>query len=301
VAAGKLIAFAVKRGSLDDGPGIRTAVFFKGCPLSCRWCHNPEGISPAREIAWDGGRCINCLSCVKACTRGALPPSGPSGLVRSKCDLCGACVSACPSKAMRIFGDELSFAEMAGMIRRDLPFMRNSGGGVTLSGGEPTVQMEAASGLASLCRAEGVHVLMETCGQFDMDRFSKSLLPHLDAIYIDLKIADTEAHERFCGIGNETILSNFSALAQMSVEGRFALLPRVPLVPGVTDTRENLEAIAEIVGSAGLKKISLLPYNPTWGGKARLVGRPAEGFGETLMPESHIDRCKGFFKGLEVI
>jgi pyruvate formate lyase activating enzyme len=270
------LIFEIKGNSLDDGPGIRTVVFFKGCPLSCVWCHNPESKRTEREISFDKKRCVACDACIGVCPEGALD-RGTIGFVdRGRCNLCCACVGVCPSGAVSVVGRSMTADEIVREIQKDLPFFKNSGGGVTLSGGEPTLFMDFTARCAAGLKKRGVRVLLETCGLFNYNTFIKRLYPYLDMIYFDIKIIDGDEHRRLCGQPNDVILENFRKLHRRFRDGGIAVLPRVPLIPGLTDTPENLAGIARFLRDVGAEKISLLQNNPLWFEKNEMLGRTPE-------------------------
>jgi pyruvate formate lyase activating enzyme len=276
----------LKGYSLDDGPGIRSVVFFKGCPLKCLWCQNPESWSVRPELSHDEEACIGCGTCVEACPEGAVSTELPRAIDRGRCSLCFECVERCPSAAMRRMGREMSVDEIVAAVVRYRRFFESSGGGVTLSGGEATLFMQFASELLRELKRERLHTLLETCGCFDMARFESLLLPWVDTIYFDIKLLDAAAHRRYCGVGNERILGNFSDLQKHVLEGGFELLPRTPLIPGITDTEANLRAIAGFLRGQGVRRAALMDNNPIWldkCGKLGLAppfteGHPARGF-----------------------
>ncbi|PKN44772.1 MAG: glycyl-radical enzyme activating protein, partial [Deltaproteobacteria bacterium HGW-Deltaproteobacteria-17] len=224
----------IKGNSLDDGPGIRSVVFFKGCPLSCAWCHNPESKRTGPELSFDSRECIGCDTCVKVCPCGALDRRNPGYVDRARCDLCFKCVQACPAEALSRVGTAMSVAAVLEQVSRDIPFYRNSGGGVTLSGGEPTLFSEYAGELLAELKGRGIHTLVETCGHFQLDRFLELIYPWTDELYIDLKLYDTDEHRRLCGAGNERILANFLELHERALRGGVPVTPRVPLIPEMT-------------------------------------------------------------------
>jgi len=268
--AGPLVV-DVRRNSLDDGPGIRTVVFFKGCPLRCVWCQNPETLSPRPQVQREPERCVGCGACAAACPAGvARPAREPERDPEAACRRCGACVAACPAAARRIAGRRVGLDELVSSLLRDEPFYRRSGGGVTLSGGEPAANPAAVGRLAAALRARGIHVLLETSGFVAWQAFRRHLLPHLSTVYLDLKLADPAAHRAHTGRDNALILGNLERLVRAGVE----VLPRVPLVPAITDGEENLRALAARVRAAGLPRLALLPYNPLWLGKRRALGLP---------------------------
>lgn len=282
----------LRRGSLDDGPGIRSVVFFKGCPLRCAWCQNPESLSPNPELQQNAGSCLGCRACEPACSRGIARPAAAEAQPharRAACDACSACVDACPSAARRIVGTWVPMPELFERLMRDAVFYRRSGGGVTLSGGEPTLYTEEVGWLAARLRAAEVHVLVETCGHFEWERFAEHLLPQVATIYFDLKLADSDEHARWVGPENHLIHAN---LCRLVAAGSPDLLVRIPLVPGVTDTTENLTALARLVTEAGLERVALLPYNPLWLSKRRARAGELSYTHAGWMSAADIARCE---------
>ncbi len=282
----------LKRNSLDDGPGIRSVVFFKGCTLRCVWCQNPEALSPRAQIQLRPERCLGCGECTLAC------PEQIAGTAEeieraADCRVCAACVAACPAGARRVAGVHYEPDELFELLAKDEPFYRNSGGGVTLSGGEPAMYPAYACELARLLRARGIQVLIETAGHIDWAAFERHLLPNIDAVYFDLKLADSAAHKRYVGVGNERILENLSKIVASDFGD---LLCRVPLVPGITDTKENLQGIAELLLTNGLERVALLPYNPLWISKRLALGMDLPYRHEALMSPGHVARCRQVFE-----
>jgi pyruvate formate lyase activating enzyme len=289
----------VKGNSLDDGPGIRSVVFFKGCPLSCVWCHNPESKKAVVEIAFDAAVCTGCDTCLDVCEQGALLRDKPGYIDRRACNLCFACVAVCPSGALEQVGRAMSVDAITDTILKDKPFFDTSGGGVTFSGGEPTLFMPFLSRLASSIRQAGVHTLLETCGFFEGERFVSLVLPHLDTIYFDLKLFDREAHRRYCGVPNDTILENVICLAEWARHGAIDFLPRIPLIPGITATPDNLRAWAAFLKTHRLNQVKLLAYNPLWPEKTMKIGENnaflGEKFLQSWMPPAAIKESETIF------
>jgi len=295
----------IKGNSLDDGPGIRTVIFFKGCPLSCVWCHNPEGKRPGPEISFDPNECTGCDTCMSVCKRNALDRANPYFIDRERCTLCYDCIDACPAEALGRVGRYMEIEEVAAEVEKDLPFFETSGGGVTLSGGEPTLYMEYTAELLARLREMGVHTFLETCGLFDLDEFERKVLPLVDTIYFDLKIINPESHREQCGVSNETILENFKSLYGRHLEGWPEVLPRIPLIPGITATDENLKALADFLFENKVRKLSVLQYNPLWVEKSLKIGgaRPSGGNVEwaSWMDRQEVARCKAAFCDFELV
>lgn len=261
----------VKRGSLEDGPGIRTVVFFKGCPLRCVFCHNPEAQETAPEIAFAEGRCLRCAACAGACPREAIDLQSASRIARSRCDLCGECVQACPGEALRLIGTYWPVEKLAELLLRDAPFYRHSGGGVTLSGGECTMFPDYVGSLLQILKARKIHITLETCGWFEYEAFARQILPYLDLIFFDVKIMDSGASLKYLGRSNERMLANLGRLLR---KGSVEVLPRIPLIPGITDSRDNLAAAVDGLRRLGARSVCPLPYNPLGLAMYSRLGRP---------------------------
>lgn len=263
----------IKGNSLDDGPGIRSVVFFKGCPLSCRWCHNPESKYTGPELGFEAEDCIACDTCMETCPESALSRNNPFFVDRERCSLCFACVDTCPSGALSRVGKPMTVDDILQATLKDKTFFDNSGGGVTLSGGEPTLFPDFTSELLKAFKKAGVHTLVETCGRFDLKGFKEKIHPFIDLIYYDIKLMDAGVHAHFCGVPNHRILANFRDLIKQSRDGFAEVLPRTPLIPGITDTQQNLSGIAEFLAECHAAEIQLLPYHPLWQTKNRKIGR----------------------------
>jgi pyruvate formate lyase activating enzyme len=259
----------IKRHSLEDGPGIRSVVFFKGCPLRCVFCQNPETQSPAPEIAFRQRVCIDCRLCTAACSQHALT-QGPRALDRKRCQTCGACTRVCPSGALALIGQAMTVDEIVEVLMRDQAYYRHSGGGVTLSGGECTLYPDSSGELLRRVRAAGIPTAIETCGEFSSAAFTRWLLPNVDLILFDLKLADSDAHQVVTGRGNERIWSNLKNLLVVCPE---RVRVRIPLIPGITDGHANLTALVDRVAQLGGRHLTLLPYNPLGAAMAHSLGR----------------------------
>jgi pyruvate formate lyase activating enzyme len=259
----------IKRHSLEDGPGIRSVVFFKGCPLRCVFCQNPETQNPAPEIAFRQRVCIDCRLCTAACTHQALE-RGPRALDRKRCQTCGDCTRVCPSGALALIGQSMTVDQIVDVLLRDQAYYRHSGGGVTLSGGECTLYPDFAGEILRRMRAAEIATAIETCGEFSPSTFAQTILPHVDLILFDLKLADSQVHLAVTGRGNERIWSNLKDLLAACPD---RVHVRIPLIPGITDTRDNLGALLDRVVQLGGRRLALLPYNPLGAAMALSLGR----------------------------
>jgi pyruvate formate lyase activating enzyme len=292
------LIFDIKRHALEDGPGIRTTVFFKGCQLRCRWCQNPESIQAAPEISFSAADCIQCGDCVAACGRGALSLDHPARIDRKRCDGCGDCVRACPGGGLRRIGKFFSVEELTVRLLRDRVFYEVSGGGVTLSGGEPTLHMAYLAPLLQALKQQGIHTAIQTNGLFAWSAF-KQVLDYLDLIMFDVKIANPEEHLKFTGRKNRVILAN---LARLLATRPQAVLPRIPLIPGMTASARNLRAISRLLQRLGVTRCSLLPYNPTGYAKGARIGKCIPpGVSRGLMSSDAEQRCRDIFSWVELV
>ena len=265
--------FDIQRFSVHDGPGIRTTVFFKGCPLRCRWCQNPEGLRTQTEMAFYADRCRDTRECRPACPRDALRWDGDR-IDRELCDTCGLCADACPHQALRVVGRRMSIDALLELALRDVPFYRESGGGVTLSGGEPTMQIDAVSELASRCRDHDVAVGLQTCGVFCWE----DVAPHLALfafVQLDLKLMDREQHRRMTGADNSVILANARRLVDAQAPVQF----RMPVLPGINDGEDNLRQVAAFLRGLGVHAVHLLRYHAMGEAKLARIGGLLEPLG----------------------
>ncbi|MBD3228208.1 MAG: glycyl-radical enzyme activating protein [Candidatus Lokiarchaeota archaeon] len=292
----KAILTNIKRNALDDGPGIRTLIFFKGCPLRCVWCQNPETKSMAQEITYDSEVCIRCLDCQKNCPNNAIDFTQQYPINTRECNYCGECIEACITSALKFTAFKYTVGDLLEEILKDKVFYKNSGGGITLSGGEATMQLNFLHEFLKEAKEYEIHVCLETCGHFDYEQFSKLVLPYLDLIYFDLKIFDSQDHKKYCGLDNNIILKNFQYLLKKK---DIELLPRIPLIPEITATRENLINWKKFLEINGVRKIELLPYNPLWLSKITKLGKQEEYKRSKWLEKSEKEQIKTIFSDFE--
>jgi pyruvate formate lyase activating enzyme len=256
----------LQRLSTEDGPGIRTTVFFKGCPLRCTWCHNPEAISSLAQTEWFATRCIGCDTCLSVCPNHCLVRTD-SGLSidRSRCEGCGKCAEACPAGALELLGKKVSVDELLAELLKDQAYYEKSGGGVTLSGGEPTLQADFVEQLLRGLKEKGISTAIDTCGLCSTDTLDR-LLPFTDLVLYDLKLYDADLHRQYTGSSNRQILVNLLHLldVQPGQPWPFKLWIRTPLIPGATATRDNLTALGYYLSdeiTAGVERWELCAFN----------------------------------------
>ncbi|MGM9625826.1 MAG: glycyl-radical enzyme activating protein [Eubacteriales bacterium] len=266
--------FNIQRFSVDDGPGIRTTVFFKGCPLHCIWCHNPESARREPELMYSAQKCIYCGGCASVCPRGVHLVAVREGetpvhtLNRENCTACGACARVCCTKALELCGRDADIDEIMREVLADSVFYETSGGGVTLSGGEPLYQPEAALALCRAAKEANLHVAMETCG-YASEAVLGSVLPYVDLFLFDYK-AEADNHPSLTGVPLEPILRS---LAQLDAAGADVIL-RCPIIPGCNDTETHFASVAELARRyACIREVHLEPYHPLGISKCEQLGR----------------------------
>ena len=239
------------RMSTEDGPGIRTTVFFKGCSLHCSWCHNPESVSPGPQIQWLERSCIGCGICVKTCPESALEKTEKGIIInRSLCNGCGLCAEECPTTAMELLGKKWSVHDLASELVKDRAYFEPSGGGITLSGGEAALQKDFCLSLLKELKERGIQTALDTCGQVSQSVL-ETLLPYVDILLYDIKEIDSEKHKKFTGAGNDKILANaiFAANFKKTHVTPKAFWIRTPVIPDATDTPENIRGIGDFINA----------------------------------------------------
>ena len=262
------VIFDVKHFAVHDGPGIRTTIFLKGCPLRCAWCHSPESQSLRPEIAHNPDQCIGCEACVEACPNGA-QTLGPDKILRDLCTRCGSCAEACYAGALTLYGRRATVEELIEEVGKDRLLYETSGGGVTISGGEPTMQPRFASALLKALKREGYHTALDTCGQVEWKTLEK-ILVDVDLVLYDLKHINPVSHEKTTGVPNWIILSNLRRISKLDKP----LVIRVPVIPGFNDSPDDFRVMGKFLGElGGIDTVELLPYHNLGSPKYAALGR----------------------------
>ena len=296
----KALIFDIKRDCSEDGPGIRTTVFFKGCPLSCIWCQNPEGKSKSPQISYQARLCKpdECsTACISACEEKCLQLSATNKILiaHDKCTHCNKCFEVCHTGALEPVGYFIELEELLCRVCIDKPFYDSTGGGVTLSGGEVTQQMDFAGEFLKRLKEQNIHTAIETSGFFNYKKFSKKMLPHIDLIYFDLKLINDFESRKYTGQSSKVIFENFEKLIADSDIYGVKIAPRIPLIPEITSKQDNLRGIANYLRSLNLEGATLLPYNPLWKNKIEKLNMKTKYHRSSLMNNVEKNECVRIF------
>ena len=294
----KILVGGIQKFSTDDGPGIRTTVFLKGCPLNCRWCHNPELISPQQQIIRMPNSCIRCGYCIEHCPQGGIfvNSEGEVDIDRARCKMCMTCVNGCYAEALRAVAKPMSAKEVMYEVEKDAEFYAGTGGGMTISGGELLMHHEFAKELVTLALERGINVCLDTSGCGDGDALEElALMVNVTDILYDMKCIDRDRHKELTGLYNDVILENLSRLASLEPV-RPKLHMRMPLIKGLNDDTELISRTAEFYSEHGLSRVTLLPYHRLGVTKMKHIG----GSQETFSPPSdeRIEEIRALFESI---
>ncbi len=295
-AGSKGAVFNIQRYSIHDGPGIRTTVFLKGCPLACLWCQNPESQQMKPQIFYNAERCVGCGRCIAVCPVKAIEMADTKVKTnREICTACGTCVDACPEEARELMGKTMTVEEVVEEVMKDDIFYQRSGGGITISGGEPFAQPAFSANILKKCKERNTHTAIETCGYAPWDR-AERVLDYTDLVLFDMKHIDSKEHMRLTGVPNELILENARRIWH---ERHIPMWIRVPVVPGYNDSPEHIEALATFVVNelSPFLQLHLLPYHRLGESKVQQLEQSGTGLVTDPPDESHMESLKQIVEG----
>lgn len=284
------IIFGVQHFSIHDGPGIRTCVFFKGCPLNCAWCHNPEGIGGQPALSFSPAKCVTCGACYRVCPSVHRLAGGEHALNREACKACGECAAACPSGALEVVGRHAAVDELMHEVAKDRRYYQSSGGGLTLTGGEPMAQTEFTLALAKQAKAQEIHTTMETSGVAEAADFCR-IAPYIDLFLWDIKHTEPALHKLYTGAELDVVLENLRLIDGLGAK----IVLRCPIIPGINDTQQHLMELARLSQSlANVQKLALMPYHRLGTGKTGRFGLPTQ----TEYPEPTPSDVEGWYTSI---
>jgi pyruvate formate lyase activating enzyme len=285
------VIFDIQHYSIHDGPGIRTNVFMKGCPLNCLWCQNPESQSAKHQIMYNSGLCAGCGLCIETCEKSAISRVEDKVKTdRTICTGCGRCIPVCRQEARSISGRKATVGEVYKEVAKDKLFYSSSNGGITVSGGEPLMQASFTRDLLCVCRENGIATCIETCG-FTEWKIMKSVMEHVDLTLYDVKHMDSEKHKKYTGVNNERILDN---LIKLSNEMRVPVIARTPIIPGYNDSDENIHAMGKFLAEKipTCVEVNLLPYHRLGESKTEQLEQDKGDFYSESPSDGEMDRLK---------
>lgn len=295
----KGIIFDIKRYAIHDGPGIRTTAFFKGCPLRCLWCCNPESYKTTTEIIYTESRCIHCGSCQMVCPNNAIKISkNKLEIIRENCSGCGICAFECPANALELSGKPYSVKELLAEVEKDSTFYHKSEGGITVSGGECTMQPEFLLSFLKKCKENYFHVTLDTCGFVEWNIFKK-IIEYVDLVLYDVKITNEENHIKYTGKSNKLILENLKKLSKKGIP----IIIRIPLIPGFNDSEKEMSTIADMVSKLkNIQEVNILPYHRLGESKHTRLGNEYKM--KDIKPPNNacLEKVKSFFinRGMKI-
>jgi len=277
----------IARGSLHDGPGVRTVIYFKGCSLKCKWCHNPETLSAQKQILYTPTKCIHCGKCIEVCPEHHKIQGNDMLFLRDNCTVCGKCVNVCPALALSLCGEEMTVSELFEEILKDLHYYTASGGGVTFSGGECLLHPQFIAEIAKICKDNKIHTTVESAF-FAPWQNIETVLPFVDLFFADLKIADSENHRKFTGQDNSLIIENITKLSTKHSN----IILRIPVIPGVNDSDDDIVAFSKIIKTfgKGIRKIELLKYNNLAESKYDILGKEYIKFADSSQTDEEMKK-----------
>ncbi len=277
----------ISRGSLHDGPGVRTVVYFKGCALRCKWCHNPETLSSKKQILYIPTKCIHCGKCIELCPQHHKILGNDMAFLREGCAACGKCAVSCPSLALSLCGEEKTAPELFEEIKKDAHYYISSGGGVTFSGGECLLYSDFVAEVTRMCKEHGIHTAIESAFFVPWEKVEE-VLPFVDLFFADLKIPNSEKHRKFTGQDNRLIIENITKLSNKHSN----IILRIPVIPGVNDSDDDIYAFAEIIKTfgKGIKEIELLKYNNLAESKYKIAGKEYTKFADSSQTDGEMKK-----------
>lgn len=285
----KVTVSNISKTSLHDGPGIRTVVYLKGCPLRCKWCHNPETFRAKPDILYNESKCIKCARCVNLCPQNHIIAQDKMVFLRDDCSLCGKCTDECPTGALSLCGKEMDAEEVFKEVKKDIHYFTQSGGGITLSGGECLLYPEFCKELLEKCKNENIHTAIESALYVPLQNI-KAVLPYVDLFFADLKIPSSSKHKEFCGKGNELIIENIRYISQNAKN----VIVRIPLIPGVNDSENDMDEFSKLINNFSQRvcSVELLKYNYLAESKYKFLDYDYCAFAKESQSEKHLERLR---------